>query len=85
MYGGKKAYRLLPRSFALKLLKCEDSALIPEEQFDDMEKKTLDDLVKKKYVKTRRIAGKAYYFGLDEKTRIYLIKAFRREGQSNRS
>jgi hypothetical protein len=85
LYGGKKAYRLLPRSFALKLLKCDDSALIPEEQFDDMERKTLDDLVKKKYIKSRRIAGKTHYFGLDKKTRIYLIKALRREGHSNRS
>jgi hypothetical protein len=77
LYGGKKAYRLLPRSFAAKLLKCDQSALIPEEQFSEIERGFLDELVKRQYLKSHKVAGKVHYFGLGEKTRLYLIKALR--------
>jgi hypothetical protein len=77
LYGGNKAYRLLPRSFAAKLLKCDRSALISEEQFSKSEREFLEELVKRRYLKSQRVSGKIHYFDLNEKTRLYLIKALR--------
>jgi len=77
LYSGKKTYLMLPRNFAAALLKCDKSALIPEEQFSKAGKKVLDELVKRKYLKKTQIAGKTYYFDLDPSTRTYLIKALR--------
>jgi len=77
LYGGKKAFILLPRSFAMKLLTCEQNSLIPEEQFSENERKVLNDYVKKKYIRSAKVAGKTCYFALDENTRTYLIKALR--------
>jgi hypothetical protein len=74
LYGEKKAYCVLPRSFATTLLKCDKSVLVPEEQFSKAGKKVLDELVKRKYLRTRQIAGKTYYFDLNSQTRTYLIK-----------
>jgi hypothetical protein len=77
LFGGKKAYRLLPRSFAAKLLKCDENSLVPEEQFSKAERNVLEDYVKKRYLRSTKVAGKVCYFGLGEKTRTYLIKALR--------
>jgi hypothetical protein len=77
LYGGKKAYCMLPKDFATALLRCDPSSLIPEEQFSKAGKKVLDELVKRKYLKRRKIAGNTYYFDLNPQTRTYLIKALR--------
>jgi hypothetical protein len=63
----------------VKLLKCEQNSLIPEDQFSENERKVLNDYVKKKYIRSAKVAGKTCYFDLDEKTRTYLIKALRTE------
>lgn len=75
LYGGKKVYRLLPRNFVAKLLKCQKNTLIPEDEFNDRERKVLDHLAKKHQIKYRKIAGRTCYFDLEDKTRTYLIKA----------
>ena len=77
LYGGKKTYYMLPRKFAAALLKCDKSALVPEEQFSKAGKEVLDELVKRKHLKKTQIAGKTYYFDLAPGTRTYLIKALR--------
>jgi hypothetical protein len=79
LYGSGKTFRMLPRSFAMKLLKCEQNSLIPEGQFSEDEKKVLNDYIKKKYIKSTKVAGKTFYFALNEKTRRYLEKALRTE------
>ena len=78
LYGGKKTYCMLPRNFAAALLKCDKSALIPEEQFSNAGKKVLYELVKRKHLKRTQIAGKIYYFDLDSGTKTYLINALRK-------
>jgi hypothetical protein len=77
LFGAKKAFILLPRNFAMKLLRCEQQTLIPEEQFSQKEKIVLNDFVKKKYLKATKVAGKTCYFGLDTKTRMYIARALR--------
>jgi len=77
LYGGKKAYCMLPRSFVMTLLKCDQSAMIPEEQFDKAGRKVLDELERKGSLKREEIAGKSYYFDLDQNTRTYLTKPLR--------
>jgi len=79
LFGGKKAYQLLPRDFVLKLLKCQGPALIPEDQFNEKEKAVLSDLNKKRHIKFTEIAGKIYYFDLDTRTIKYLNKALRKK------
>jgi hypothetical protein len=74
LFGGKKVYRLLPRSFVAKLLKCQKDTLIPEEEFSDREKEVLDHLAEKHQIRRRKIAGRTCYFDLEDKTRTYLIK-----------
>jgi len=78
LYGGKRTYCMLPKNFAAALLKCDKSALIPEEQFSKAGKKVLDELVKRRHLKKTQIAGKFYYFGLELGTRTYLINALRK-------
>ena len=41
------------------------------------EKKVLDGLVKRHQIKRRKIAGRPYYFDLDDKTKTYLIKTLK--------
>jgi hypothetical protein len=77
LFGGKKVYRLLPRDFVSKLLKCQGPTMIAGDQFSPREKKVLDDLVKRHQIKRRKIAGKPYYFDLDDKTKTYLIKTLK--------
>jgi len=74
LYGGKKVYRLLPRNFVVKLLKCQGGTLISEDQFDEKEQEVLGDLAKRHKIKRRKIAGRIYYFDLYDKTKRYLIK-----------
>lgn len=77
LFGAKNTFCMLPRDFATTLLKCDPLALVPEEQFGKAGKKVLDDLIKKKFLKKREVAGKTYYCDLARDTRLYLIKALR--------
>jgi len=77
LFGGKKVYRLLPREFVSKLLKCQGPTMIAGDQFSPREKKVLDDLAKRHQIKRRKIAGRPYYFDLDDKTKTYLLKALK--------
>jgi len=77
LFGGKKVYRLLPRDFVSKLLKCQGPTMIAGDQFSPREKKVLDNLVTRHQIKRRKIVGRLYYFDLDDKTKTYLIKALK--------
>lgn len=78
LYGGKKVYRLLTKEFVLKLLKCQNDIMISEKEFNEHEKKVLENLVKRCQIKRRRITGSIYYFKLDDRTRRYLNKHLRK-------
>lgn len=67
-YGASKMYRLLPRDFVTKLLKCQGT-YVPESTFSVEEKKVLGDFLKKGYIKKIVLASIIHYYGLDEKTR----------------
>jgi hypothetical protein len=74
----EKAYRILPRTFAVKLLKFESNSMIPEDEFTKDEKKTLNALAKKKYFKSAKVAGKTFYFDLKTEIRRYLMSVIGR-------
>jgi len=63
----------------MKLLKCNNSTLLPEDLFDDNERKILEDLIVRKYLKKRKVAGKVHYFDLNEKTRRHFLSMFRQK------
>jgi len=71
--GEEKTFQMLPRKFAANLLKIEGNAMFPEENFTESEKEALDAFVKKRYVKSAKVAGKTVYFDLDSRIRKYLI------------
>jgi hypothetical protein len=70
--SGEKAFRLVPRDFAAKLLKFEPNSMIPETNFTEEEKRALDAFAKKDYFKSAKVAGKRVYFGLNSEIRKYL-------------
>ena len=69
---GEKAFRLVPREFATKLLKFEPNSLISDDNFTENEKQVLNAFAKKNYFKSAKVAGKRVYFGLNSKIRRYL-------------
>lgn len=71
--SGEKAFRLVPREFATKLLKFEPNSLISEDKFTENEKQALNAFAKKNYFKSAKVAGKRVYFGLNSKIRRYLV------------
>jgi hypothetical protein len=77
--SGEKAFRLIPRQFAAKLLKFEPNSMIPEDNFTENEKKTLNAFAKKKYFKSAKVAGKRVYFGLNSEIRKYLASVLGRQ------
>jgi hypothetical protein len=79
LYGGGKVYRLLPRTFVSKILKCQGDLMISESDFNKNEIEILETLVKKHQIKKRKIAGKYYYFSLDDATKRYLYNALKRK------
>ena len=70
--SGEKAFRLVLREFATKLLKFEPNSLISEDNFTENEKQALNTFAKKNYFKSAKVAGKRFYFGLNSKIRRYL-------------
>lgn len=78
LYEDKKVFVLLPRSFVLKLLPIENSVMIPADHFTGEERKILNNFSMKRYIKTRRIAGKVFYCDLNEKTRKLFLKGLKK-------
>jgi hypothetical protein len=74
----EKAYRILPRKFAAKLLRFESNSMISEDEFTEHEKQVLNALAKKKYFKSAKVAGKTFYFGLSAEIRRYLMSVLGR-------
>ena len=70
--SGEKAFRLVPREFATKLLKFEPNSMISEDNFNENEKQVLNAFAKKNYFKSAKVAGKRVYFSLNSKIRRYL-------------
>ncbi len=70
--SGEKAFRLVPREFAAKLLKFEPNSMIPEDNFTENEKQALNAFAKKNYFKSAKVAGKRVYFDLNSEIRKYL-------------
>jgi hypothetical protein len=70
--SGEKAFRLVTRKFAAKLLKFEPNSMISEDNFTENEKQALHAFAKKNYFKSAKVAGKRVYFGLNSKIRRYL-------------
>jgi membrane-bound lytic murein transglycosylase len=70
--SGEKAFRMVPRDFAAKLLKFEPNSMIPETNFTEEEKQALNAFAKRNYFKSAKVAGKRVYFGLNSKIRRYL-------------
>ena len=68
---------MVPRKFATNLLKFERNSMIPEEYFNEYEKRALNDFVKKSYVKSAKVGGKTVYFDLNPKIRRYLINVLK--------
>ena len=75
LYDAKQVYFLLPHDFAANLLRCDEATMIIEEEFDKKGREVLRDLVYKKHLrKHETLSGIVCYYGLDEKTRRYLMK-----------
>lgn len=75
---GKKAFRIVPRKFATKLLKFERNSMIPEDEFTEDEQQALNAFAKKKYFKSAKVAGKTVYFDLNSEIRKYLASVLGR-------
>ncbi len=69
LYEKKKVYRYIPRKLVMKLLRCDGTSMIREDEFDDDEKEVVEDLVRRKYLKKTMVMGKFHYHELSEKTR----------------
>jgi hypothetical protein len=52
--------------------------LLADDQFGDEERDVLKKFTMRNYIKTRRISGKTYYCGLDEKTRKLLLRGMKK-------
>ena len=74
LYEDKKVYMLLPRNLVMKLLKLESSSMMSIDQFTNEEREALKQFSLRRYLKTRKVAGKDYYCDLDETTRKLLVK-----------
>ena len=78
LYEDKKVFMLLPRNFAMKLLRVEGSTLMPVDQFTDEEREALTKFSMRQYIKTRKVVGKVHYSDLDETTRKLLLKGMKK-------
>ena len=75
LYDAKRVYFLLPHDFVANLLRCNEATMVREEEFDKRGKEVLRDLVYKKHLrKYETLDGIVCYYGLNEKTRRYLMK-----------
>lgn len=79
LYETKKIYKYLPRQLVMKLLKYNSKSMVSEDDFNEDEKRVLEDLVARKYLKKTRVIGKIYYFDLNEKTRKHFLFMLRQK------
>jgi len=80
LYDAKQVYVLLPHGFVATLLRCGDTTMVREEEFDRRGKEVLRDLVyKKRLRKHKTLDGTVCYYGLNDKTRRYLVKYLERK------
>ena len=78
LFEDKKVFILLPRNFVMKLLRMDDSTLIPSDQFTEKENEVLRKFSMRKYIKKTKIAGKTFYLDLNEKSRKLLLKGLKK-------
>lgn len=83
LFGSKKSYKVIPRKLVMKLLRCDQTSMVCEDEFDENERKVLEHMVWKKFLKKQKIAGKTHYFGLNEKTRRYFSRILRQRSNKN--
>lgn len=75
LYDAKQVYYLLPHDFAVRLLRCDATTLVRQEEFDSRGQEVLRGLVYRKYLKKRELLdGTVCYYGLNAKTRRHLEK-----------
>jgi len=67
LYARKRVYWTVPPSFAAKLLRCQIDMKRADE-FNAEERKVLEDLIAKRWIKKLERDGVVYYFGLDRRT-----------------
>lgn len=79
LYEEKKVFLLLPRNFVMKLLKLEGAVMMPIDQFTDAEREVLKQFSLRRYIKTRKVLGKIYYFDLDATTRKLLVRGMMKQ------
>jgi hypothetical protein len=80
MYDAKKVYFLLPHDFVTNLLRCDDTTMVREKEFDKRSKEVLRDLVyRKRLRKHETMDGIVCYYNLGGKTRRYLTKHLERK------
>ena len=80
MVGEEITFQMLPRRFAINLLKIEGNAMFPEDNYTEPEKKILNGFVKKRYIKSARVAGKTVYYDLNSEIRKHLISVLKNRG-----
>lgn len=78
LYEDKKVFMLLPRTFAMKLLKLEGPTMIGADQFTEDEREVLQQFCLRQYVRTSKVGGKVCYSDLDETTRKLILKRMRK-------
>jgi hypothetical protein len=78
LYKDNRVYILLPRDFVMKLLRMDESTLVPSDQFTDEENEVLRKFSMRKYIQTRKVVGKVFYHNLNEKTRKLLLKGMKK-------
>jgi hypothetical protein len=78
LYEDKNLYILLPRDFVRKLLKLDKTTLMSSEQFTEQELEILRKFSMRNYVKKDLVAGKTFFYCLNEDTRNFLLKGLRK-------
>ena len=78
LFEDNKMFILLPRNFVMKLLRMNSSTLVPADQFTEKENEVLRKFSMRKYIKTMKVAGKTFYYDLNEKTRKLLLKGLKK-------
>lgn len=78
LYEDKKIFMLLPRDFAMRLLKIQGPTMVPADQFTDEEREALRKFSMRQYIKVRKVGGKVYCCDLDETTRKLILKGMQK-------
>ena len=73
LYARKRVYWAIPPSFAAKLLRCQIDMKHADE-FNAEERRILEDLIAKRWIKKFESDGVFYYYGLNRRTADILTK-----------